>query len=107
MTTKGLRGNEKLRSDFGHVAASGVSARSIAARTDYGDVVLDLVSAPTNATGRSSFGDISVKVPAGVYAVSAKTDWGDVSVSGITDDDNAPRHITANSSYGDVAVVRR
>ena len=105
--TKSLRGSEKLGSDFGDITAAGVSATTIATQTDYGNVLLDLVSAPTNAAGRSSFGDVSVKVPAGTYAVSAKTSYGDVKVSGITRDSDAARRLTAHSSYGDISVTRR
>ena len=107
ITTKALRGNEKLASDFGELRALGVSAATMTADTDYGEVVLDLVSAPTKASAISNFGDISVKVPAGTYAVDAKTDFGDVSVKGIDTDKDAPRRITGHSDYGDVAVARR
>jgi hypothetical protein len=107
VVTKSLKGAEKLATNFGDIVASKLSASSVSGTTDYGSVVFDLVSAPTKATGESNFGDVSMKVPAGVYDVTAATDFGDVSVKGITRDDDASRHLTATSDYGDVAISRR
>jgi hypothetical protein len=107
ITTKSLVGAEKLSTDFGDIFASKVSASSIGALTDYGTVRLDMLSAPVNASGHSSFGDVSMKVPGGVYDVSADTDFGDVSVKGITRDDDASRRLRATSNYGDISIARR
>jgi hypothetical protein len=107
VVTKSLKGAEKLSTDFGDIVASKLSASSISASTDYGRVVFDLVSAPTKAFGSSNFGDVSMKVPAGVYDVTADTDFGDVSVKGITRDGDATRQLTATSNYGDISISRR
>jgi hypothetical protein len=106
VTTKALKGNEKLGTDFGDIRATGVSVGTISAVTSYGKVSFALASPPKVASGRSSFGDIAIKVPAGTYDVDASTDWGDVTVKGITRSDDATRRITASTSYGDIAVSR-
>jgi hypothetical protein len=105
VVTKGLRGNEKLVTDFGDVRAIGVSADSISADTNYGTVALTLASAPKKVVGLSDFGNIGIKVPSGAYAVDAKSGWGDINVKGITRSGSAARRITARTSYGDVFIA--
>lgn len=107
ITTKGLRGNEKLVTNFGDVRTIAVTASNVSAVTDYGEVLVDLVTAPMKATARSNFGDVSLKVPAGTYAIDADTQFGDVTVTGVKDDGDAPRRITGTSEYGDVAIASR
>jgi hypothetical protein len=107
VTTKGLRGAEKLASDFGDITASRVSASTISAVTDHGKVDLGLITAPKKASARSSFGDVSVRVPSGTYAVSVKTEYGETSVTGLRQSRDATRRIAASSSYGDVTVAGR
>ena len=85
VVTKNLVGSERLRSSFGDIVASHITASAISTATD--------------------FGDIAIKVPAGTYAVTAKADWGEVHVSpSVKQDSHASRKISADSNYGDVFV---
>jgi hypothetical protein len=85
--TRDLRGPESLHSDVGNVVVDNVRATEIKAS--------------------SSTGDVSLTVPAGVYAVDVHSDIGDAHVRGITVQSDAARKLTARTDTGDIRIIGR
>jgi hypothetical protein len=84
-----------------------VDTVTMTAKSDAGDVSLDVVGAPARTVGDSDSGDVSVVVPYGAYRVDAGSDSGRVRVRGLLRDDLAPRAIHAMTRSGDVTVRAR
>jgi hypothetical protein len=97
-----------LRSDNGRIVARDVRATEVHARSDNGDVEVELGVAPDVVDAESDNGDVEVVVPDGTgpYAVSSSTDNGSASTDVRTDPD-AARRVRIVSDNGDVTVRYR
>ncbi len=99
-------GPVRVRSNNGDVQADRLTAGSVTAVTDNGDVTLKFTAAPSDVTATTDNGDVEVRLPdVGTgYRVQADTDNGDREV-GVPEQSNSGRVIRANSSNGDVQVA--
>jgi hypothetical protein len=88
----------------GDITAKDVSASRIRVETINGGIHLHLANDPTLILANANEGGISIDLPPARYAVDAQANLGETSVSGITQDDAAPRRIEANAYNGDVNV---
>jgi hypothetical protein len=95
-----------LSSSDGNVQGTGLSSSAVTATSVDGDVDLTFATPPRMVTGTSSDGNVAVRLPHGAatYAVSASSDDGNRSV-GIHSDPTSARHISVESSDGDVSVA--
>jgi hypothetical protein len=104
---RGLSGRVRVETDAGDIRAHRVDTVTMSARTDAGDVSLDVFGQPARTEADSDAGDILVVVPFGAYRVDAGSDSGDVKVRDLLRDDLAPRAIHAMTGAGDVTVRAR
>ncbi len=104
---KGLRGRVLVNTDAGDIDADRLEPVTLEARTDAGDVSLDLFGAPARTVVASDAGDVEMVVPFGAYRVDAEADAGEVEVAGLLRDDLAPQRITAAADAGDVSIRAR
>jgi Putative adhesin len=104
---RGLNGRVRIRTERGDIRAHRVDTVTISARTDAGDVELDVFGQPARTVADSKAGDIQVVVPYGPYRIDAGSDSGNVRVRNLLRDDLAPRAILAMTDAGDVTVRAR
>ena len=104
---KGLRGRVRVDTDSGDIDADRLEPVTLEARTDAGDVTLDLFGAPARTVVATDAGDVALIVPFGAYRVDAEADTGEVEVAGLLRDDLAPQRITAAADAGDVSIRAR
>lgn len=104
---RGLRGRVRVRTDEGDITASRVEPVVLDARTDAGDITLDIFGSPARTNVLTAAGDVNVVVPYGSYRVDASADAGEVRVAGVIRDDLAPLRIEAGADIGDVLVQAR
>jgi hypothetical protein len=104
---KGLRGRVAVNTDAGDIHAERLEPVTLQARTDAGDVRLDLFGAPARTVATSDAGDVEMIVPFGAYRVDVTADAGEVEVAGLLRDDLAPQRISAAADAGDVSIRAR
>lgn len=107
VTLRGLRGRVAVKTALGDVEARRLDPFTLRARSDAGDVTLDLVGTPTLVDAAVQSGSVSIVVPFGSYRVDAEAESGDVDVQGVIRDDLAPQRIVAAADRGDVSVRAR
>ena len=95
-----------LSTDSGDISATDMSVPEFHGRTSSGNVMATFIDAPDQVTAESSSGNVNVTVPDEPYDVEADTSSGDVRVD-VNDDPDASRHISANTSSGNVTIDRR
>ncbi|MFE2973787.1 DUF4097 family beta strand repeat-containing protein [Streptomyces sp. NPDC059258] len=95
----------KLRSENGEVRADRITAPSVTAHADNGEIRLGFASVPDLVDTVSDNGSIVIDLPPGgqKYAVDAATDNGDVSIEVPRGDDSA-HAVKARSDNGQVTV---
>lgn len=104
---RGLRGRVRVETDAGDITASRLEPDVLDARTEVGDVTLDIFGAPARTNVSTEAGDVNVVVPYGSYRVDAHADAGETLVAGVIRDDLAPQRIEAGADVGDVVVRAR
>lgn len=104
---RGLSGRTDIRTASGDIRTQRLEPITVKARTNAGDVTLDLFGQPARTEARSDAGDVLITVPYGSYRVDATTDAGDVKVEGLIRDDLAPQAIDALTDAGDITVRAR
>lgn len=102
-----VEGDVELHSDNGSVTATGLRSARTTATADNGSVQLEFGDPPRDVVAQSDNGSIDVVVPEveDLYRVDAQSDNGTVSTSGVGNDPNSERTITATSDNGDVTVT--
>jgi hypothetical protein len=102
-----VEGDVELHSDNGSVTATGLRSARATATADNGSVQLEFGDPPRDVVAQSDNGSIDVVVPEveDLYHVDAQSDNGTVSTSGVGNDPNSERTITATSDNGDVTVT--
>jgi hypothetical protein len=97
-----------MHSDGGDITGEGLSATSIEASTNGGNVSLVLDTAPTNVQASSDGGDVEIALPdtPDAYRVQLSSDGGETS-GPIRTDPTSSRVITASSNGGNVTVRYR
>ncbi|MET9768597.1 DUF4097 family beta strand repeat-containing protein [Streptomyces sp. NPDC006415] len=95
----------KLKSDNGEVRADRITASSVTAHADNGEIRLGFSSVPDLVDTVSDNGGITIDLPSGgqKYAVDAAADNGDVSIEVPRGDDSA-HVVKARSENGQVTV---
>lgn len=103
-----VSGNVTANSSGGSVRGEDLQATTVVASSSAGGVALSFADDPNTVDASSSAGSVSVAVPddGTTYAVNASSSAGRTSI-GIATDPNAPRHIRARSSAGNVNVTWR
>ena len=104
---RGYRGTARIVTTSGAIDIGGYCGNSIDARAGAGDITLDAICAPPQATLRSNSGSIHATLPAGRYDIDAESGSGDAHVRGITARDDAPYSVQVLSGSGDVDVEGR
>jgi hypothetical protein len=104
---RGLSGRADIETASGDIRTHRLNPVTVRARTDAGNVSLDLFGQPARTEARSDAGDVRVTVPYGQYRVDATADAGNVRVEGLIRDDLAPQAIKALTDAGDITVRAR
>jgi Putative adhesin len=104
---RGLSGRADVSTDSGDIRTFRLEPIVMRARSDAGDVTLDLFGQPARTEAESNGGDVRVTVPYGPYRVDANTQAGNVKVEGLIRDDLAPQAIAALTNAGDITVRAR
>jgi hypothetical protein len=104
----GAAGTLRLRSSGGGITGRDLRSGRVDASSSGGGVHLDLASVPTQVTGRSSGGGVSVLVPPGAtaYRVDARSSGGGTR-NDVHTDPSSDRTIDVDSSGGGVSVGYR
>jgi hypothetical protein len=105
ITLVDVDGDVELRSDNGSLAADGLVADTVTASTSNGTIDLGFVRAPTFVDADSDNGSIELRLPqvSGGYRVDMDTLNGSTEL-GVATDPASDRHITADTSNGDIRV---
>jgi DUF4097 and DUF4098 domain-containing protein YvlB len=103
----GIRGDVGVETKAGDVDLVGLRSSVVRAATTAGNVLADLRKAPERVAVRSTAGDVHIRLPRGTYAVDADTTAGEDSVSGVVDDPEAQRIVTARTTAGNARVEGR
>jgi hypothetical protein len=98
-------GSLTMSSDNGSIRGTGVVADTVDARTDNGDVAIEMRVAPRMLNARSDNGDVEVVVPddAATYAVDISSGNGSVD-SALRTDPASERRVTISSDNGNVSA---
>jgi hypothetical protein len=104
---RGLSGRADIVTSSGDIRTHRLNPVTVRAKTDAGDVSLDLFGQPARTEARSDAGDVRVVVPYGPYRVDAAAGAGNVKVEGVIRDDLAPQAIDALTDAGDIVVRAR
>lgn len=104
---RGLSGRADVQTSSGDIRTHRLNPVTVRARTDAGNVSLDLIGQPTRTDARSDAGNVRVVVPYGPYRVDAAAGAGKVKVEGVIRDDLAPQAINALTDAGDITVRAR
>jgi putative adhesin len=96
-----------IRTDVGNVTGTALASSDVRVKTDVGDVDVDLTGAPSRFEATTDVGDVELRLPDAAYAVDTDTDVGEIDVSGVVQDDRAPRSVTAKTDVGDVTIQGR
>jgi hypothetical protein len=108
VSLRGLAGRADIETDSGDISTHRLEPVTVRAKTDAGDVSLDLFGQPARTEATSDAGDVDVTVPYGMYRVDATADGGgNVKVDGVLRDDLAPQAIDAVTDVGNITVRAR
>ncbi|GGJ79829.1 hypothetical protein GCM10010123_07050 [Pilimelia anulata] len=101
----GAAGPVAVRVDSGSIVADALTAPTVDAATDAGDIRLLFAAAPRAVSGRTDSGDIDVGVPPvpGGYRVDAATDAGDRSIA-VENSPASGRTIAVRTDSGDIGL---
>ncbi|OLT22282.1 hypothetical protein BJF78_07820 [Pseudonocardia sp. CNS-139] len=99
-----VTGPVDVTSRAGEITALGLRGDTVQARSDTGDVRLELLEPPRSVVVGTEFGEVDVALPAGAaYRVSAWTRFGDRSVT-VPVDPFSDRAVTIDGGTGDVRL---
>jgi hypothetical protein len=103
----GVNGNHRLETDNGAITVKDVATQSIAATTNGGSVLLQLLGAPSNIAAHSSNGDVSIQLQntTTAYRTIVTSRSGRVKVNVKTNQQSSQHVIAASSSRGGVLVT--
>ena len=104
VASTGYRGSARIDTTTGDVNFNGWCGFNLQVRADSGDVRAVASCAPERLQLRSRQGRVDALVPEGRYRVDAESDEGRRHVRGVDVADDAPFHIHALSTSGDVSV---
>jgi len=104
----GIRGALRLHTDHGDATGTGLSSRELEARSEHGDVHLELEAPPRAVRVLSEHGSVEVLLPATrhAYRVEASSDHGTARTT-VRTDPFSERSVAARSEHGDVSVRYR
>jgi DUF4097 and DUF4098 domain-containing protein YvlB len=102
----GVSGEVSADTSNGSIIGRGLLSTVVDVDTSNGRIVLVFDAAPERVVAETSNGSIEIQVPEGPYRVDANTDNGDLDLNLAVDPD-AERSITAESSNGDIDILRR
>ena len=107
----GLIGRQRLvwaRTGSGRLDVIAADARAVDARTDSGDVAVDVFRrAARRVVAHSHSGLVQVLARKGDYAINARRNSGELKIDGLTRDARAANSIDAQSDSGDIALNAR
>ena len=107
----GLVGRQRLvwaHAGSGRLDVIAADARAVDARTDSGDVAVDVFRRPARrVVAHSDSGLVQVLARKGGYAIDARTKSGELTIDGLTRDARAANSIDARSDSGDIALNAR
>jgi len=100
---RGLSGTTYAKAEAGSVKVADSSARTMTAIADGGNVTASFKVVPDRVDANTAAGNVTVRVPEGVYDVDPRTEAGLRSVS-VQTDAASPHQIKAHTEAGDVSV---
>lgn len=89
----------------GDASGSGLRSPEVGLTTHFGNLDLGFTERPARVCGAVDAGDLTYRVPAGVYDVDLEVGAGSVSVSGIEDDPEADATLYARNAAGAVLLL--
>ena len=93
-----------LRTDVGDIISTGLSARTLRATVDVGEVNAVLTNTPDSVVARADVGSVTLTLPAGQYNIRATTDIGDVNVDASLSNPQSTRTIDVRVDVGDITI---
>jgi hypothetical protein len=100
----GFAGTVDARTESGGVRGRRLTARSVTAKSEAGDVELTFTQPPDQVKAGSSAGDVDITVPGGVgYDVRARSSTGDPEVD-VTQQDGSTHKIEAKTGAGSIEI---
>ncbi|HEY1967134.1 MAG TPA: DUF4097 family beta strand repeat-containing protein [Pseudonocardia sp.] len=104
ITVTGFAGPVDARTSSGGVRGRQLTAKTVTAKSEAGDVELSFTQPPDQVDASSSAGDVEIKLPGGVgYDVRAHTSTGEPEVN-VRQQDDSPHKIEAKTSAGSVQI---
>ena len=100
---RGLSGTTYAKAEAGTVKVADSSARTLTAIADGGNVTASFKALPDRVDANAAAGNVTVRLPEGVYDVDPRTEAGGRSVS-VQTDSASPHKIKAHTEAGDVSV---
>ncbi|MEN0063983.1 MAG: DUF4097 family beta strand repeat-containing protein [Myxococcota bacterium] len=101
----GHNGELAVETEAGNIDATDLESDDVDARSEAGNVDLELLVRPTAINATTSAGNIDVSVPAGAYALDLNSNIGNVDIdNGIDDDPNADASIRARTEAGQIRI---
>lgn len=104
LKVKGTFDAVKLTSDVGDITATDLSARTLDASVDVGDLNAVLTTNPVRVVLQVDVGSIDLTLPPGQYAIRATTDVGNVSVDQSLVNPQSARTVVVTGNLGDVTI---
>ncbi|MGW7414953.1 DUF4097 family beta strand repeat-containing protein [Streptomyces sp. NPDC054863] len=92
-----------LESNNGKVSGEGISAKSVHAKTDNGQVKLNFTAVPDLVDSRSNNGAVRLGLPKSTYRVDASTDNGKITVD-VPKADSSTHVVKARSDNGEITL---
>ncbi len=103
----GVTGNVVARAESGRIEVTDTAAQHVEARSESGDIRIELTDDPQSVDARASSGSIAIRVPDTArvaYALDLRTSSGETA-TGVRTDPSSSRTIRAHTSSGDVEVT--
>lgn len=95
----------EIKTVAGSIKADALALESLTGRSESGSIDISLKSIPATLDVASSSGALDMAVPSAKYKLTLSSSAAKVTVTGIEDDQNSPRSITARSQSGRIRVT--
>jgi DUF4097 and DUF4098 domain-containing protein YvlB len=106
INVSGATGDTRLQDAFGNISMTGLSAASVQATNNSGDVTLRFATVPQQVDITDSFGNVTLILPAGstAYQVTTHNSFGGTNVS-VPRNPASTHVIRVSNNSGDIAII--